>query len=144
MERTDVVSAQTLTSSQLSSIRDKIVVDRLTLRKAVLSLYPNFDVSPANLQDLRQSLLNTFPEMNAALKVSSLSTRIKSRDRQLSDLRSQNSLPEGILDIKIDWKKVPSALSRSEDFKSSAVEILNFMVETERLRKLRSKKDKQV
>lgn len=144
MELTDIVNAQTLNTNQLKAIRDKIVVEKLRLRKAVLSLFPYFNVADlANMQDLKNNLTFTYPEVSSALKAVNLNSKIKSNEDQLTGLMTQND-PNGALTIDVDWKKIPSGSAALEDFKVKANEILNLMLDNQRLKKVKSKKEKNI
>lgn len=144
MELTDIVSAQTLNANQLKAIRDKIVVEKLRLRKAVLSLFPYFDVANlANMQELKNNLISSYPEVSFALKAVNLNSQIKSNESQLTNLMTQND-PNGALTIDVDWKKLPSGSTALEDFKVKANEILNFMLDNQRLKKVKSKKENKI
>lgn len=145
MERTDVVEAQLMTSGQLEAVRDKIVVDKLTLKKAVLSLFPNFNVDDAaNMQELETNLRNTYPEIADALRVVSLNKRMKLRNQKLKRLQNKYGLPPEVLQVNIDWKKMPTAATFSKNIKGKAQEIVGFMLETERLRRIKNKKEKNL
>lgn len=145
MERTDVVDAQTMTSGQLAAVRDRVVVDRMTLRKAVKSLYPNFDVnSKANMQDLEMGLRDAYPEMAAALKAVNAVAKAKKKQVELSNVRSQNGISEDTALFQIDFKKVPTGASAFNEFKMKAVEVLNAQLEAERLKRVALANDKKL
>jgi hypothetical protein len=144
MERTDIVDAQFVTTTQLKAIRDRIVVDRMQLVKAVTSLYPNFNVSDAqNLQNLRTSLENEYPEITLALDVANQNSVVKFRTNELRKLRDTYNISSDVVTIQVDFTKIPTG-SNFAQFKSRALEILGYQLDTERLRNRALSADKRV
>lgn len=145
MEISEIVQAQTLTIGQLKAIRDKVVVDKMVLRRAVLSLYPNFNVNdPVNMQELETDLRNTYPEMDAALKSAANRLRVNSRATQIEQLRQENNIPLDVMNVLIDFTKIPPSVAAFDEFKTRALEIFNFQLETERLRRVVLVMDKRL
>lgn len=144
MELSDVISAQVVSSGQLKAIRDKIVVDKQLLRRAVLSLFPNFDVNdPANMQELETNLVAQYPEVAPALRSLRLNSSISQREAQFKVL-SRRRDPNGSVKIEIDITNFPSESVAFEDFRRKAVSLLNYKLETERLKKIKSNSEKKV
>lgn len=140
----DVVEAQTVTSGQLAAIRDKIVFDKLVLRKAVLSLFPNFNVNDlANMQSLEQDLISQYPEVAPALRSVRVNSQIKAREQEMKRLTRRRD-PNQVLNLNVDSTNIPTEGVAFEDLRRKMVSLLNYELETARLKKVKSNSEKRL
>jgi hypothetical protein len=143
MQRTDIIEAQYMTSSQLLALRNKIFIERVTLEAAVLGLYPNFNVNDTqNMQDLRTSLLTTYPQIASVLEVAEINNRVTRRVTQTTNLRNQFRINNELVSFNFNWARVPTGGEAYQTFRSNAIALLDRELETARLLSKSNKIDK--
>lgn len=137
MELSEVVSAQVVSSGQLKAIRDKIVLEKQLLVRAVLSLFPNFNTNGANIQELYNNLVSEYPEVVQGLRAVRAGAEIRVRDEEAKGLARRRD-PNKVLNFDIDWKNVPADDEGFEEFRRRMVSLLNYDLQTARLAKIKS------